>query len=130
MAQNILRSTRTKATVKVSGNTGAETIAIGDLAKVGEDSTNGSVSILGVQWTGAVGGVATITRGTSTAPIMVLAGEAASSLNLVETECADDIQATESIKVAISGGEMAVYLLLRKEGYTVADPQQYSELPY
>ena len=61
---------------------------------------------------------------------MVLQGNAASVLDFTDAEYNENIQSDQNIVVTTSG-EMAVYLVLRKEsGYILADPQQYTALPY
>ena len=86
------------------------------------------VSIQHVKWTGAADAFATITR--NSVVIMVLQGNAATELDFTGAEFIENIESTEDLVVTTSG-EMAVYLVLRKEsGYSLSDPQQYSVLPY
>jgi hypothetical protein len=120
MAQAIIRQTHQEAVVKVWGAAATtEVIDISTLLATGQalDGATQTVTIVGVQWTGASGGVATVTRSSET--IMTL--QAAPTGMLLfdgQTMPPDNRQATSDISVAISGAAAEVWLKLRKvSGY-------------
>lgn len=119
MAKTILRKTPHKVAVKVAGGAGADTIGLAtDLLHSSEvvDGTP-AVNILGLHWTGAAAGVATITRNGTT--IATLTGATAGELLFNDSEFVDNVNNTSDIVVTISGGQMEVWMLLRKaDGYT------------
>lgn len=132
MAKHILKLTDKKVAVKVNGADATETITLGVDCKL-EAETLGetqSVSILSITWMGATGAYATITRGTSTVPIAIVQGECATTIDFAGSEFSESVTPTEDIKI-VTSGDMQVYLLLRKDaGYSTADAQQYTTLPY
>lgn len=131
MAKHILKKTNRKVAVKVNGSGVTETITLAtDCKNTGETLVDTpTVEVIAVTWVGATDAIATITRGTSTTPIMILQANAAGRIDLSEAEFLESIDSTEDIKV-VTTGDMQVYLLLRKSsGYFIADDQQYSELP-
>jgi hypothetical protein len=127
MAKNILKKTNRKVGVKVSGAGVTETITLAtDCAVTGETVSSPTVSILSVTWTGAPDATATITRGTSTDPILVLQGNTAGEILFADAEFNENIDSAQNIKV-VTVGHMQVYFLLRKEtGYTIADPNSFT----
>jgi UDP-N-acetylglucosamine transferase subunit ALG13 len=130
MAKNILKKTNKKVAVKIAGNAANDTISLNVDCKHADETLGSTqrVSIQSVKWTGAADAIATITR--NSVVIMVLQGNAASVLDFTDAEYNENIQSDQNIVVTTSG-EMAVYLVLRKEsGYILADPQQYTALPY
>jgi UDP-N-acetylglucosamine transferase subunit ALG13 len=130
MAKNILKKTNKKVAVKIAGNAANDTISLNVDCKHADETLGSTqrVSIQSVKWTGAADAIATITR--NSVVIMVLQGNAASILDFTDAEYNENIQSDQNIVVTTSG-EMAVYLVLRKEsGYILADPQQYTALPY
>lgn len=129
MAKTILKKTNRKVAVKIAGAGADEDIVLATDCKLTDETVaSPTVSILSMTWTGDTDATATITRGTTI--IAVLQGNAASTINFADAEYTDTVASAEDINV-VTAGEMSVYLLLRKEsGYTVADPQQYTELPY
>jgi UDP-N-acetylglucosamine transferase subunit ALG13 len=130
MAKNILKKTNKKVAVKIAGNAANDTISLNVDCKHADETLGSTqrVSIQSVKWTGAADAIATITR--NSVVIMVLQANAASVLDFTDAEYNENIQSDQNIVVTTSG-EMAVYLVLRKEsGYTLADPQQYTALPY
>lgn len=119
MALTILRKTPQKVAVKVAGGAGADTIALAtDLLHPTEVvSGTPTVNILGLHWTGAANGVATITRDNTI--IATLTGATAGELLFSDSEFTDNVNNTSNIVVTISGGQMEVWMLLRKQsGYT------------
>lgn len=130
MAKHILKKTNRKVAVKIAGDAANDTISLAVDCKHADESLEETqnVTIQHVKWTGAAGATATITRNSTV--IMVLQGDAASELDFTDAEYIDNVESSEDI-VVVTSGEMAVYLVLRKEnGYTTADPQQYTTLPY
>jgi hypothetical protein len=130
MAKYILKKTNKKVAVKINGTGANETISLAIDCKHADETLEETqnVSIQSVKWTGGTDAYATITR--NSVVIMVLQGNAASELDFTDAEFIENIESAEDL-VVTTVGEMAVYLVLRKEnGYTLADPQQYSELPY
>lgn len=130
MAKNILKKTNKKVVVKIAGNAANDTISLNVDCKHADETLESTqrVSIQHVKWTGAADAIATITR--NAVVVMVLQGNTAGELDFTDAEYIENIQSDQNIVVTTSG-EMAVYLVLRKEsGYTLADPQQYSTLPF
>jgi len=130
MAKHILKKTNRKVAVKIAGASANDTISLAVDCKHADETLEATqnVTIQHVKWTGAAGATATITRNETV--IMVLQGDAASELDFTDAEYIDNVESSEDINV-VTSGEMAVYLVLRKEnGYTTADPQQYTALPY
>lgn len=119
MAKTILRKTPQKVGVKVAGGAGTDTIALAtDLLHTTEvvDGTP-TVNILSLHWTGAAAGVATITRNGTI--IATLAGATAGELLFNDAEFVENVNNTSDIVVTITGGQMEVWMLLRKaDGYT------------
>jgi len=120
MATSIIRQTHQEAVVKVYGTTGvSETIDISTLLATGQelDGATQHVTIVGVQWTGAATGVATITRDSVT--VMTL--QAAPSGMLLfdgQTMPPENTKSDKDIVVAITGAQTEVWLKLRKvSGY-------------
>lgn len=119
MALTILRKTPQKVAVKVAGGAGADTITLAtDLLHPTEVvSGTPTVNILGFHWSGASNGVATITRNNTV--IATLAGAAAGELIFSDAEFSDNVNNTSNIVVTITGDQMEVWMLLRKQsGYT------------
>lgn len=119
MAKTILRKTPHKVAVKVTGATGAETITLATDLLHGTEVVDGTpaVNILGLHWTGAATGVATITRNSEV--ITTLTGSTAGELLFHDSEFVDNVNNTSDIVVTITGGQMEVWMLLRKaDGYT------------
>lgn len=120
MAQAIIRQTHQEAVVKVWGPAATtEVIDISTLLATGQ-ALNGAaqtVTIVGVQWTGAASGVATVTRNSET--IMTLQSAPTGMLLFDgQTMPPENRQATSDISVAITGAATEVWLKLRKvSGY-------------
>lgn len=120
MASSILRQTHQEAVVKVYGAAGvSEVIDISTLLATGQelDGATQHVTIVGVQWTGAATGVATITRDSVT--VMTL--QAAPSGMLLfdgQTMPPENTNSDKNITVTITGAQTEVWLKLRKvSGY-------------
>ena len=130
MAKTILKKTNKKVAVKISGDAADDTISLAVDCKHADETLESTqnVSIQSVKWTGDTDATAIITR--NSVVVMVLQGNAACELDFTDAEFIENTQSASDIVVTTSG-EMAVYLVLRKEnGYTLADPQQYTALPY
>lgn len=119
MAKTILRKTPQKVAVKVAGGAGADVIDLEtDLLHTTEVvSGTPTVNIVGMHWTGAPTGVATISRAGTT--IATLTGATAGELIFSDAEFVDTVNNTDDITVTITVAQMEVWLLLRKQsGYS------------
>ena len=119
MAKTILRKTPQKVAVKVAGGAGADTITLATDCLHTTEVVSGTpaVNILGLHWSGAAAGVATISRNSVT--ISTLLGATGGELLFVDSEFVDNVNNTSDIVVTISGGQMEVWMLLRKaDGYS------------
>ena len=123
--------TESYAVVKVAGADADATIDLKtDLLRSTEvlDGSEQRVSIAGVQWTGALDGVITITR--SSIVIMTLQANATGSLDMGgQMVIPDSIGALQDIVVTISGAQAECWLRLHKvSGYkTKIEPSLYGE---
>lgn len=118
MAKTILKKTPQKVAVKIHGSGVTETITLAtDLLHASEvvDGTP-TVNVVGIHWTGAADGVATITR--NDVRIATLLGATGGELLFADAEFVDSVENTSNIAVATTN-QMEVWLLLRKQsGYT------------
>lgn len=128
--KTVLKKTQTEAVVKVEGTAAAATIDLDvDLVAATElAGTAGTqlVNITSVQWSGASGGVVTITRGANT--IMTLQANAAGELDFGgQMMISDSVNNNQDIVVTMSGAQAECWLRLRKAaGYnTKVQPEQY-----
>jgi hypothetical protein len=120
MAQAVIRQTHQEAVIKVWGPAATtevidlQTLLVSSQALEGDTQT---VTIVGAQWTGASGGIATVTRNSET--IMTLQSAPTGVLLFDgQTMPHDNRQATSDISVAITGAAVEVWLKLRKvSGY-------------
>jgi hypothetical protein len=120
VTKTVLRLTETEAVVKVAGTAAAETIDLQtDLLSSTQvlDGATQTVTIVGMQWTGAPGGIATITRNGTT--IMTLQADSADQMMMNGQDMVpDSINATQDIVVTISGAQTECWLRLKKvSGY-------------
>jgi len=130
VATTILKKTQTEAIVKVAGTAAAGTIDL-DVDLVASTESAGTagtqlVNISAVQWTGAAGGVITITRGSVV--IMTLQANASGNFDMTGQEMIpDSVENDSDIVVTISGAQAECWLRLRKvAGYnTKIQPEQY-----
>jgi len=130
VATTILKKTQTEAIVKVAGTGAAGTIDL-DVDLVASTESAGTagtqlVNISAVQWTGAAGGVITITR--NSVVIMTLQANASGNFDMTGQEMIpDSIENDSDIVVTISGAQAECWLRLRKvAGYnTKIQPEQY-----
>lgn len=119
MAKTILRKTPAKVAVKVYGTTGSETITLATDCLHSTEIVSGTplVNILALHWTGAAAGVATITRNSVT--IATLLGSTGGELLFNDAEFVDNINNSNDLVVTITGGQMEVWMSLRKQsGYS------------
>lgn len=130
VTKTVLKKTQTEAIVKVAGTATAATIDLDvDIVATSEAAgTAGTqlVNISTVQWTGAAGGVITITR--NSVVIMTLQANAAGCLDMTGQEMIpDSVENDSDIVVTISGAQAECWLRLRKvAGYnTKIQPEQY-----
>lgn len=118
MNKTILRKTPQKVAVKVEGTNGTSTISLAtDLLHTTEvvDGTP-EVNILGMHWTGATDGVATIVR--NGLRIATLTGATSGEILFSDSEFVDNIANTSDIVITTTN-QMEVWLLLRKQsGYS------------
>lgn len=118
MTQAVIKQTHQEAVVKVWGASGTtETIDLQTLIGSNQqlDGDTQTVTIIGLTWTGAADGIATVTRGGVT--ITTLQANAAGMLLFEgQTMPPDNVNATSDIVVAITGAACEVWLKLRKVG--------------
>lgn len=129
----VMKLTHQEAVVKVAGTAATHTIdlSVALVPASGQilDGETQTVTITGVTWSGADGGVVTISRGGVT--VMTLQANAAGMLLFDgQTMPPESIGATADISVAISGAQAECWLKLRKvSGYkTTIEPEQFG--PY
>ena len=130
VATTILKKTQTEAIVKVAGTAAAGTIDL-DVDLVASTESAGTagtqlVNISAVQWTGAAGGIITISR--NSVVIMTLQANASGNLDMTGQEMIpDSVENDSDIVVTISGAQAECWLRLRKvAGYnTKIQPEQY-----
>jgi hypothetical protein len=118
MAKTILRKTPQKVAVKIHGSGVTESITLDtDLLHTTETVVGTpTVNIVGIHWTGAADGVATITR--NNVRIATLLGATGGELLFSDAEFVDTVENTSSISV-VTTNQMEVWLLLRKQsGYS------------
>jgi hypothetical protein len=118
MAKTILKKTPQKVAVKIHGSGVTENITLDtDLLHATETVVGTpAVNIVGIHWTGAADGVATITR--NNVRIATLLGQTAGELIFSDAEFVDSVENTSNIAV-VTTNQMEVWLLLRKQtGYS------------
>lgn len=131
VAKTVLRATHQEAVVKVAGTAAAATISLasdllpaaGQILKVGGTPT---VNIVGVTWSGAIGGIVTISRNGTT--VMTLVADNPGQLDFGgQGMVPDTINNTNDVVVTISGAQAECWLKLRKvAGYqTTIEPEQF-----
>lgn len=118
MAKTILRKTPHKVAVKVQGSSVTETISLNTDLLHSTEVVSGTptVNVVGIHWTGAADGVATVTR--NDVRIATLLGQTAGELLFADAEFTDNVENTSNIVVTTTN-QMEVWLLLRKQsGYS------------
>ena len=121
VTKTVLKASEAEAVVKITGAAGdTATISLAeDILAATQEAGNGdqTVYISGLQWTGAVAGVATITR--NSVIIATLNAGAAGALEMSgQMMIPDTTESTSDIVVTIAGGQTEVWLRLKKvDGY-------------
>ena len=121
VTKTVLKASEAEAVVKitgVAGDTATIDLATDILASTQEaGNADQTVYISGLQWTGAVAGVATITR--NNVIVATLNAGAAGALEMTgQMMIPDTTEATSNIVVDITGGQTEVWLRLKKvDGY-------------
>lgn len=118
------------ARVKIQGAVGANTIALATSLLGSNEVIDGvpTVNIIGVQWTGAAGGVITISRGGVN--VITLSANSPGTLTNINDSWYDNFNNTSDIVVTTSVAECQCWLTLKKlSGYqTKIEPDQFG--PY
>lgn len=131
VVKTVLKLSERDAVVKVAGDAGTSTIGLQtDLKKTNEVVTGQTqhVAICGVQWTGTIDAVVTISR--NDVVIMTLNCAAAGALEMNGQQMIpDDIQADKDIVVTITGTAAECWIRLKKvSGYTSgSEPSVYGQ---
>lgn len=129
VTKTIMRNVHQEAAVKVAGTSGSATIDLSvDMLNPGLvlDGSTQAVNIVGAVWTGAQGGVITITRNNTI--IMTLQSAPTGTLYFDgQTMVPESIENTSDIVVTINGAQAECWLKLRKvSGYkTTVEPEQF-----
>lgn len=129
IVKTILKKTHQEAVVKVAGTAAAGTISLAsDILAVGQalDGATQTVNIVGVTWTGATGGIISITR--NSVVVMTLQADAAGALEFGgQMMLPDTIENTSDVVVTISGAQAECWVRLRKVGgyKTTIEPEQF-----
>lgn len=132
VTKTIMRKTHQTVEVRVAGTSDSATINLAeDLLPTGQvlDGSTQKVSIIGVNWTGASGGVITITR--NSVVIMTLQTGAAGMIYFDGQQMgSENTEEASNIVVTISGAQSECWIKLRKTfGYkTTIEPEQFG--PY
>lgn len=120
VTKTILKNTEQEAIVKVAGTAEATTITLASDLLSSRQELAGStqtVTISGLQWSGAANGVITITRNNVIIATMQTATAGALDMN-GQMMIPDSIEATRNIVVTISGGQAECWIRLKKiSGY-------------
>lgn len=130
VTKTVLKKTQLESIVKVAGTAAAATIDL-DVDLVADSEAAGTsgtqrVNIVGVVWTGASGGVITITR--NSVVIMTLQAAPFGVIDFSGQQMiSDSIENDEDVVVTISGAQAECWLRLRKvAGYnTKIQPEQF-----
>jgi hypothetical protein len=129
VTKTVIKNTNQESVVKVAGTAAAATIALAtDLLATTQALQGGTqtATIVGVTWTGAIGGIVTITR--NAVVVMTLQADAAGTLDFGgQNMVPDNIGSTSDIVVTISGAQAECWLKIRKtSGYaTKVEPATY-----
>lgn len=130
VTKTFMKKTHQTVDVRVAGTADAVTINLAtDLLPTGQvlDGSTQKVSIIGVNWSGASGGLVTITR--NNVVIMSLQTSSAGMLNFDGQQMnPENTEEASNIVVTISGAQAECWLRLRKTfGYkTTIEPEQFS----
>jgi len=132
VTKTIIKKVHQEAVVKVAGTSAAATISLStDIVAAGQvtDGDTQRVTITGVSWTGADGGIISIAR--NSVVVMTLQANAAGFLDFSgQNMIPDNINEDKDVIVTISGAQAECWLRLRKiSGYkTTIEPEQFG--PY
>lgn len=117
--KSIIKNSVSETVVKVQGDSGSVTIDLDVDLLAATQSAVGTqvVNIVGVMWTGAPAGVASVTR--DSVPVMTLPGTAPNALDFGgQIMTPENTNNTNDLVVAITGGQTEVWLRLKKvSGY-------------
>jgi len=118
VVKTVLKNTNQESVVKVAGTAAAATITLAtDLLATTQalDGGTQTANIVGVTWTGASGGIVTITR--NAVVVMTLQADAAGTLEFAgQSMVPDTVGTTSDIVVTISGAQAECWLKIRKVG--------------
>jgi len=118
VVKTVLKNTNQESVVKVAGTAAAATITLAtDLLATTQalDGGTQTANIVGVTWTGASGGIVTITR--NAVVVMTLQADAAGTLEFAgQSMVPDTVGSTSDIVVTISGAQAECWLKIRKVG--------------
>jgi hypothetical protein len=120
VAKTVLKNTNLETVVKVAGTAAAATITLAtDCLATTQALAGGTqtANIFGVTWTGASGGIVTITR--NSVVVMTLQADAAGTLEFGgQAMIPESVNSTSDIVVTISGAQAECWLRIRKvSGY-------------
>jgi hypothetical protein len=118
VVKTILKNTNQEAVVKVAGTAAAATIDLSvDLLPASQalDGDTQTVNIAGLVWTGASGGVITITR--NSVVVATLQSAPSGAIDFTgQMMIPDTVGNTQDIVVTISGAQAECWIRLRKVG--------------
>jgi hypothetical protein len=119
LTKTILKNTDKEVIVKVQGNSGSAVFTLGELALVGEVSdANTSVSISGIQWSGATDGVITIKR--NNIIIATLQTNNAGALDMMgQGMIPDNTEANSGFEISVNNIQCELWLRLLKANYKI-----------
>ena len=129
VVKTVLKNANQESIVKVAGTAASATITLAtDLLATTQalDGGTQTANIFGVTWTGASGGIVTITR--NSVVVMTLQADAAGMLEFGgQNMIPDTIGNTSDIVVTISGAQAECWLKIRKVGgyATKVEPATY-----
>lgn len=129
VTKTIMKKTHQEAVIKVAGTDGSATVVLAtDVTAAGQvlDGAVQKASITGVTWTGANGGLITISR--NSVVVMSLQAAAAGMLYFDgQTMIPDNTEEASDLVVTISGAQAECWLKIRKvSGYkTTVEPEQF-----
>jgi hypothetical protein len=118
VAKTILKNTNLETVVKVAGTAAATTISLATDCLATTQALDGATqtaNIFGVTWTGAIGGIISITR--NSVVVMTLQADAAGTLEFGgQAMIPETVNNTSDIVVTISGAQAECWLKIRKIG--------------
>jgi hypothetical protein len=118
VVKTVLKNTNQESVVKVAGTAAAATITLATDLLASTQALQGgtqTANIVGVTWTGATGGIVTITR--NAVVVMTLQADAAGTLEFAgQSMVPDTVGSTSDIVVTVSGAQAECWLKIRKVG--------------